>query len=236
MTPAEPAARRPAAPPVRVRLGLPGDIGPVTAIRQEAVRTSTGLWIDEVPTPEASAAWYAGQLERGTLLVAVSRGGEDCASAPAPEGRAGASADRGSDEGTSAERTAQQRGEEPVLVTRTVAAGPPEHILGYACFGPLREYSGYRFTAEDSIYLIPEAQGHGVGRLLLEHLVELAREHGMHSISGLIEAGNTASIRLHERCGFVEVGRMPQAGRKFETWWDLVILQRLLEDDGPAAA
>lgn len=154
------------------------DAEAVGAIRAAAIATSTGLWIDEPPTAEQSAAWAAGHLERGTMLVAAD-----------------------------------------------AAAGT---VLGYATFGPLRDYSGYRRTGEVSIYLVEEAQGRGIGRALLEALVERAREAGMHSLQGWIEAGNAASIALHARCGFTEVARIPESGFKFGRWWDLVIMQRLL--------
>ena len=73
--------------------------------------------------------------------------------------------------------------------------------------------------------LRPEAQGRGLGRTLLGALLELCREQGMHSVVALIEAGNTASIRLHERYGFTEAGRLAEAGWKFDRWWDLVQMQ-----------
>lgn len=104
----------------------------------------------------------------------------------------------------------------------------PGMVLGFATFGPLRDYAGYRFTAEDSVYLRPQAQGQGVGGRLLDALVDRAGELGMHSMCAFIEAGNAASIRLHVRAGFTEVGRIPQAGTKFGRWLDLVIMQRLL--------
>lgn len=165
--------------PPRIRLAAPEDAAVVLAIRDEAIRSSSGLWIDEVPDPEASRSWFEAQLEAGSMLVA----------------------------------------EDP---------GPSAAVLGYASFSPLRDYAGYRFTGEDSVYLLPEAQGRGVGTALMEALVTHAREHGMHSLVALVESGNTGSIRLHERCGFREVGRMPEAGFKFGTWWDLVTLQLLL--------
>jgi L-amino acid N-acyltransferase YncA len=116
-----------------------------------------------------------------------------------------------------------------LLVAVDASDPAPGTVLGFAAFGPLRDYSGYRFTAEDSVYLLPQAQGRGVGGALLRALVERAGELGMHSMCAFIEAENAASIRLHARAGFTEVGRIPQAGTKFGRWLDLVIMQRLLE-------
>lgn len=167
-----------AAPRPLIRAARAEDLAGVGAIREHAIRTSTGLWTDELPTPAQLEAWFREHLERGAMLVAVD---------PALEG--------------------------------------PEAVLGYASYGPLVPKNGYRFTAENSVYLRPEAQGRGLGTALLGALLDLCREHGMHSVVALVEAGNTASIRLHERFGFVEAGRLVEAGWKFDRWWDLVHLQ-----------
>ena len=109
-----------------------------------------------------------------------------------------------------------------------LVAADGEQVLGYACVAPLRQKNGYRHTGEDSIYLRADAQGRGIGALLLEALIVRARELDYHSLVALIEAGNTASQRLHQRAGFVETGRLRDAGWKFERWWDLVVMQRML--------
>lgn len=69
--------------------------------------------------------------------------------------------------------------------------------------------------------------------MLMTALIERARADGMHVMIGGIESGNAASIALHERLGFREVGRMPQVGAKFGRWLDLSMLQLVL-DDRPA--
>lgn len=101
-------------------------------------------------------------------------------------------------------------------------------VIGFATHSPLRPYPGYRETAEDSIYLAEAARGRGLGRALLEALVTAAGAAGMHSLIGMIEGSNAASIALHEGCGFTVVGRIPEAGLKFGRRLDLVIMQRLL--------
>ena len=101
-------------------------------------------------------------------------------------------------------------------------------VLGFASFGDFRPFEGYLHTVEHSIYVAPEAQGRGVGKALLEALVGRARALGKHVIVGGIEAGNTASIALHARAGFVETGRLPEVGRKFGRWLDLVFMQLML--------
>jgi phosphinothricin acetyltransferase len=97
-------------------------------------------------------------------------------------------------------------------------------VVGYAGYGPWRAKEGYRFTVDDSIYLSEAAQGRGIGRALLEALIELARAAGMHVMIADIEAGNTASIALHEKLGFEQVGSIREVGTKFGRWLDLTIL------------
>lgn len=61
-------------------------------------------------------------------------------------------------------------------------------------------------------------------------LIDEARASGKHTMVAAVDGGNEASIRLHERLGFVEVGRMPELGAKFGRWQDLVLLQLRLDD------
>jgi phosphinothricin acetyltransferase len=101
-------------------------------------------------------------------------------------------------------------------------------VLGFASFGDFRPFEGYVHTVEHSIYVATTAQRRGVGAALLAALVERATAMGKHAVVGGIEAGNTASIALHARAGFTEVGRLPEVGTKFGRWLDLVFMQKLL--------
>ena len=65
----------------------------------------------------------------------------------------------------------------------------------------------------------------GVGRLLMAELIDLARGSGVHVMVGVLDGDNAASVAFHRRLGFVEVARMPQVGRKFGRWLDVVIVQ-----------
>ena len=109
----------------------------------------------------------------------------------------------------------------PVLVAETGGT-----VAGYATFGPFRPFHGFRHTAELSVYVERGARGGGIGSALLGTLVERAGTFGLHVLVAGIEAGNEPSIALHRRHGFVETGRMPEVGRKFDRWLDLVFMQR----------
>lgn len=111
----------------------------------------------------------------------------------------------------------------PVLVATIDRA-----VVGYASYGPFRPFAGYRHSAELSIYVDAGRRGRGIGHRLLAALIENAENSGIHALLAGIEAGNAASIALHAAHGFVETGRLPEVGRKFGRWLDLVFMQRLL--------
>ncbi|MEE4011252.1 N-acetyltransferase family protein [Roseibium sp. FZY0029] len=112
----------------------------------------------------------------------------------------------------------------PVLV----AVDDTDAVLGFASFGPFRPREGYRLTAEHSVYVDPAAQRRGIGRALLERLIEIAIAKNLHVLVGVIDGGNAASIALHEKLGFHVAGRLPEAGTKFGRWLDLVFVAKVL--------
>ena len=98
--------------------------------------------------------------------------------------------------------------------------------IGYAYTSTYRPRPAYRFTAEDSIYLAPEAQGKGLGSALLGRLLEQSKAFGFRQMLAVITAERANSIRLHEKHGFRLIGRYEALGYKFDRWLDIVHLQR----------
>jgi len=98
--------------------------------------------------------------------------------------------------------------------------------VGYAYASTYRPRPAYRFTAEDSIYLAPEAQGRGLGSALLGRLMEESKAFGFKQMLAVITAERANSIRLHEKHGFRLIGRYEALGYKFDRWLDIVHLQR----------
>lgn len=123
---------------------------------------------------------------------------------------------------------AQQAAERPVLVAEDAGT-----VVGYTTWTAFRGFPGYRHTAELTIHVDGTRHGRGVGRALIEALVERARAHGVHVLVAGIDGGNAGSVAFHQRLGFTEVGRMPEVGTKHGRWLTLVLLQRVL-DEGPA--
>jgi L-amino acid N-acyltransferase YncA len=137
------------------------------------------------------------------------------------------------------ERAAWLRGQRmlryPVLVA--VAEG---EVVGWCSFGDFRDttkWPGYQYTVEHTIHVREDAWGKGVGRSLMTRLVEIAQLLGKHVMVGAVTGEIEASIRFHERLGFVEVARMPQVGAKFGRWLDLVLLQKRIDErESPSEA
>ncbi len=101
-------------------------------------------------------------------------------------------------------------------------------VMGFATYGPFRSGPGYAHTCEHSVQLAPEARGQGLGRLLMEELMQVARENSQHVMVAGISGAAPASIAFHAALGFVETARMPQVGCKSGQWLDLVMMQRIL--------
>lgn len=101
-------------------------------------------------------------------------------------------------------------------------------VAGYASLSAYRERAGYRTTVEDSVYVHADHRGAGVGRALLDEIVDVARERGFHSVIARIVADHAASIRLHAAVGFQHVGVEREVGRKFGRWLDVAVMQLLL--------
>jgi phosphinothricin acetyltransferase len=109
-----------------------------------------------------------------------------------------------------------------------VAVDARDVTVGFASLTPYRPRPAYATTVEDSVYVHRDLRGRGLGRLLLGDLVDLARDHGFHSVIGRVVGDHDASIALHAALGFEEVGREREVGRKFNRWLDVVTMQKLL--------
>ena len=104
-------------------------------------------------------------------------------------------------------------------------------VLGFAYAQHWRAKSAYRFSAENTIYLSPEAAGRGLGKALLEALLDASAAAGLHEIIAVIEpTAAGASIALHRRYGFVDAGRLRNVGIKFGRSLDVLFLQKSLQD------
>lgn len=102
-------------------------------------------------------------------------------------------------------------------------------VVGFAYASTFRPRTAYRLTVEDSIYVDPAATGKGIGSSLIENLINTCTTMGFRQMIAVIGGTeNSASIKLHERFGFKQVGILDETGYKFERWVNTVIMQRTL--------
>ncbi len=102
-------------------------------------------------------------------------------------------------------------------------------MIGWAALSQWSLYEAYRRTAEVSIWIDHAYQGKGYGTLLFGRLVARARALQFGVLLSRIEASNEASIRLHERFGFRQIGTMHRVGEKFGRLLDVVMLECQLD-------
>jgi L-amino acid N-acyltransferase len=125
----------------------------------------------------------------------------------------------------------QQQAGNPVLVAEDDAT-----VVGFCSYGSFRgagKWPGYRFTVEHTIHVSASHWGSGVAHALLRALIDRATAANIHVMVAAIDSANTASIRFHEKHEFVTVATMPEVGRKFDRWRDLVLMQRILGEHAP---
>lgn len=103
-------------------------------------------------------------------------------------------------------------------------------VIGYGSYGPFRNKIGYRFTVEHSVYVNPDHHKAGVGRLLLETLILLAKDQGLHIMIAGIDTQNPGSYIFHQKMGFVQVAHFREIGYKFDQWLDLIFMQLKLNE------
>ena len=99
-------------------------------------------------------------------------------------------------------------------------------VLGWAAVSPVSDRCAYGGVVENSVYVDASAQGRGVGRRLLEALVESTERDGIWTIQAGIFPENEASLELHRRCGFRVVGTRERIGKHHGVWRDVVLMER----------
>ena len=105
--------------------------------------------------------------------------------------------------------------------------------VGYAYGGPHRERAAYRWSTETSAYIRAGWQGKGLGKMLYQALFERLAERGYCNALAVVVVPNDASVALHRAVGFEAVGVFKRGGHKFDTWHDVMWLQRTIREWPP---
>ena len=107
-----------------------------------------------------------------------------------------------------------------------------DRILGWTALAPVSKRDVYRGVAELTVYVAEGARGVGIGRALLEHLIEESERNGIWTLQAAIFPENTASVKLHLGCGFREIGRRERIARLNDTWRDTLLYERRSKNTG----
>ena len=101
-----------------------------------------------------------------------------------------------------------------------------EQVVGWTALSPVSERCVYAGVAEVSIYITPSARGQGIGKTLLQALIDKSEKVGIWTLQAGVFPENTASIALHKACGFREIGYRSRIGQTGDVWRDVVLLER----------
>jgi len=108
-------------------------------------------------------------------------------------------------------------------------------VIGYSHASAYRARVGYRFVVEDSVYVLNEMRGRGIGKKLLMKLIDECTRRGYRQMIAVIgDSANEGSIRLHAACGFEQIAVFTGIGYKFGRWLDSVQMQRVLGEGSNA--
>jgi L-amino acid N-acyltransferase YncA len=102
-------------------------------------------------------------------------------------------------------------------------------VVGFGMYSEFRFREAYKFTVEHSVYVSQDHHGKGIGKLLLEELIVLAKRQNLHTMIAVIDSENQSSVEFHERFGFKTVGIIKESGFKFDRWLHSVFMQLIFE-------
>ena len=109
-----------------------------------------------------------------------------------------------------------------------IVATENEMVVGFGYYSEFRYREAYKYTVEHSVYAHPNHLEKGIGKLILENLIHLAKVQKLHTMIGVIDAENKGSIEFHKKFGFEIVGTIKESGYKFNRWLHSVFMQKML--------
>lgn len=109
-----------------------------------------------------------------------------------------------------------------------IVATENEVVVGFGYYSEFRFREAYKFTVEHSVYAHPNHIGKGIGKLIMENLLDLAKAQKLHTMIGVIDSENQSSIDFHKKFGFEIVGTIKDSGFKFDRWLHSVFMQKMI--------
>ena len=109
-----------------------------------------------------------------------------------------------------------------------IVATENDILVGFGYYSEFRFREAYKFTVEHSVYAHQNHIGKGIGKLILEALIKLAKDQKLHTMIGVIDSENQSSIDFHKKFGFEIVGTIKESGYKFDRWLHSVFVQKII--------
>ena len=109
-----------------------------------------------------------------------------------------------------------------------IVATENEVVVGFGYYSEFRFREAYKFTVEHSVYAHPNHIGKGIGKFIMENLLNLAKAQKLHTMIGVIDSENQSSIDFHKKFGFEIVGTIKDSGFKFDRWLHSVFMQKMI--------
>jgi len=110
-----------------------------------------------------------------------------------------------------------------------IVATIEEQVVGFGYYSEFRFREAYKFTVEHSVYVMQNEEGKGIGKTILQYLIDFAKKQKLHTMIAVIDYENQSSIAFHEKFGFTNVGIIKESGFKFNRWLHSVIMQLMLK-------
>jgi phosphinothricin acetyltransferase len=110
-----------------------------------------------------------------------------------------------------------------------IVATIEEQVVGFGYYSEFRLREAYKFTVEHSVYVMQNEEGKGIGKTILQYLIDLAKKQKLHTMIAVIDYENQNSMAFHEQFGFTNVGIIKESGFKFNRWLHNVIMQLILK-------
>ena len=200
-----------------VRLAVPADAAAICTIYNQGIEDRIATLETELRTADERRRWLLSRSPRHPVIVAEADAGP---SAPGPERSEPAARAGGSPAVSERSEPAARAGASP---------GARALVVGWASLNSFNPRHAYDGVADLSVYVERGWRGRGVGRCLLERLVEIGREVGYHKLVLAAFPFNAAGLTLYERLGFSRVGVYREQGRLDGRWVDVLVMERLLE-------
>ncbi|WP_333600136.1 GNAT family N-acetyltransferase [Flavobacterium sp.] len=110
-----------------------------------------------------------------------------------------------------------------------IVATMEERIVGFGYYSEFRFREAYKYTVEHSVYVLPNEHGKGIGKVIMESLIGLAKKQKLHTMIAVIDSENQDSVAFHEKFGFKTVAVIKETGFKFDRWLHSQFMQLMLE-------